>query len=257
MQKVLRIISLILVPSLTFTACGQSHMDRYKDTIQEFTRDEKSRKLMGGEGDVDDMNGCPILFEMSEWQLRKIGNEKAGNVRYIWGRDRSLIEGTMVSEGGISIDSSVKHNTKFITEQTNLNSIYIGPWHPITLTHNEGSFFNSKKITEQKQIRFFAYQKKEGGRIEYQYESMTPENKLIAEKPFSLSPSAKYAPDKFSLCVVKWTAKYGYNAVADLHKNPWFPFFSRQYLVGSGKIIDSETGKIIADKDGKFFETKE
>ncbi len=96
-------------------------------------------------------------------------------------------------------------------------------------------------------VRFFAYTGIGGGSIIYQYESQTPENKNIKEKKFSLPPNAKIAPDRFSLCVVKWTAKYGYNAVADCKKNPWFPFFSKQYLKCSGNIIDSETHKIIAE----------
>ncbi|NCA28965.1 MAG: hypothetical protein EBS92_06840 [Proteobacteria bacterium] len=28
----------------------------------------------------------------------------------------------------------------------------------------------------------------------------------------------KIAPDRFGLCVVKWTAKYGYNAIAETKK---------------------------------------
>ncbi len=60
----------------------------------------------------------------------------------------------------------------------------------------------------------------------------------------------------FGLCVVKWTAKFGYNAAADLHKNPWWPFFSSKYLVGSGKIIDSETGEVIADENGILIKSK-
>jgi len=44
---------------------------------------------------------------------------------------------------------------------------------------------------------------------------MSEENKNIKEKPFSLSPSGKIAPDRSDLCVVKWIAKFGYNAIYD------------------------------------------
>ncbi len=243
MTKFLKVILLILVSTLIITACGQRQFDRYKDTIYELTRDEKSRKLKGNENDLNDLSNCGILFNLGKWELRKSRN---------YGRDQSWIDGTMITETGFSLDFNPKQNSAFFINQKDKYLVYLGPWHSITLTRTEGSFFNSKKITEQKQIRFFAYQKKDGGRIEYQYESMTEENKNIPEKKFSLSPTSKYAPDKFSLCVVKWTAKYGYNAVADLHPNPWFPFFTREYLTGSGKIIDSQTKEIIADEKGNL-----
>lgn len=243
MKKVSKTIASILLLSLTLISCGQRQFDRYKETFHELTRDLKSRKLQGNKSDIDDLNGCGALFKLGEWELRKSKN---------CGRDQSWVKGTMITETGFSLDFNPKQNSTFFINQKDIHPVYLGPWQPITLTHSEGSFLNKKEITEQKQIRFFAYYPKEGGRIEYQYESQTEENKNIPEKKFSLSPTAKYAPDKFGLCVVKWTAKYGYNAVADLHPNPWFPLFTREYLTGSGKIIDSETGKIIADEKGNL-----
>lgn len=244
MTKILKITLLTITLSLILTACGQRQIDRYKDTIYELTRSDKNRNIKGNEGDLDDLRGCPILFKMSNWEKD--------------GRDQSWMDGTMYHGTGVSLDLPTKRgykNLNMILQDKSQYLIYLGPWRQVILKHEEGSFLNKKEITEQKQIRFFAYYPKEGGRIEYQYESMTEENKNIPEKKFSLSPTAKYAPDKFGLCVVKWTAKYGYNAVADLHKNPWFPFFTREYLTGSGKIIDSETGKIIADEKGNLVKS--
>ena len=81
---------------------------------------------------------------------------------------------------------------------------------------------------------------KEGGEIQYQYESQTKENKNILEKEFSLSPTAKYAPDRFGLCVVKWTARFGYNAVAEVEYPGFFNKIFRSNPVPTGKIIDVE-----------------
>jgi len=254
MTKILKITLLTITLSLLLTACGQRQIDRYKDTIYELTRSDKSRKINGNEGDVNDLSGCQIRFELNGWQLSEYGSGKIK--RYVWDRGVSWYNGRIISSGGNTLDFNLKQNSSFFISQKDKYLIYLGPWRQVILKHEEGSFLNKKEITEQKQIRFFAYYPKEGGRIEYQYESMTEENKNIPEKKFSLSPTAKYAPDKFSLCVVKWTAKYGYNAVVDLHKNPWFPFFTREYLTGSGKIIDSETGEVIADEKGNFVNQK-
>lgn len=249
MKKVLKIASLTLVLSLIVTACGQRQFDRYKETFLELNRDPESRNLQGSEGDVNDLSGCPYLSKLGEW--RREDDRRWG---VSWSRRNVWRRGTMSDYKIFGFDLKNDLSNKIITASDKY-PVYLGPWQPITLTHAEGSFLNKKEITEQKQIRFFAYYPKEGGRIEYQYESQTFDNKNIPEKKFSLSPTAKYAPDKFGLCVVKWTAKYGYNAVADLHKNPWFPFFSRQYLVGSGKIIDSETGETIADEKGNLVKS--
>ena len=190
------------------TGCAFDTFDMYKDSIKEDLRDPKTRKMQGGESDVDDLSGCQVKYELGRWRAME-GKFWSGT----WNRSSASIDGTMISEGNLYLDSPNKINSSKISKQS--YPVYIGPWHPITLTRTEGSFFNKKKITEQKTIRFFAYQKTEGGPIKYQYESMSDANKDIPAKPFSLSPSGKIAPDKFSLCAVKWVAKYGYNAVYD------------------------------------------
>ena len=251
MKKVLKITSLTLALALVLTACGQRQFDRYKETLHELNRDPESRKLQGNESDVNDLGGCPYLSELGSWQRE---NDKKWGIS--WFRRNAWRSGTMSDHKIFGFDIKKELSNKIIKESDKY-PVYIGPWQPLILTHTSGSFLNSQQIKEEKLIRFFAYQPKEGGPIQYQYESQTEENKFIPEKKFSLSPSSKYAPDKFSLCVVKWTAKYGYNAVADLHPNPWFPFFTREYLTGSGKIIDSETGEVIADEKGDLIKNKE
>lgn len=222
----------LIVCALQFLAssCVADTFDFYKDEFRERVRDPNTRVIKGNENDVNDLEGCPVLFEMGKWDQD--------------GRDQSWFtqEGIYHSTG-VALDLPTERgykNLNIILQDKSQYLVYIGPWRPITLTHTEGSFLNKKEIKEEKQIRFFAYQSKDGGKLSYQYESMTEDNKSIPEKPFSLSPARKYAPDKFSLCAVKWTAKYGYNAVIDLHQNPWWPYFSKEYLVGSGKIIEAK-----------------
>ena len=139
------------------------------------------------------------------------------------------------SSGGLAIFFNPKQNSAFFSKKESIQFVYIGPWQKITLTKYADGLFNFSSTKEEKTIRFFAYSDIDGGDIKYQYESQTEENKKIPEKPFSLSGSI--APDKFSLCVVKWTAKFGYNAIAEVKsKNK----FSKNYLVPTGKIIEAK-----------------
>ena len=87
---------------------------------------------------------------------------------------------------------------------------------------------------------YFATVSKQGGDIQYQYESQTEENKNILEKEFSLSATAKYAPDCLGLCVVKWTARFGYNAIAEVEYPGFFNKIFRLNPAPTGKIIDVE-----------------
>lgn len=220
-KKIIQTLAILFLLQPT-TSCAFNTLDMYKDQIHELNRDPKTRVMKGNENDLNDLSGCPILFKMEEWKNSKYGGS---NPRYIWDRATSWFDGKLVRSGGYIIDFRKEDSSLYVTKQPDLYPIYIGPWH-----------FVSKL---NKQIRFFAYQKKEGGKIYSQYESMTEENKNIKEKSFSLSPISKYAPDNFNICTIKWIAKYGYNAVADLHENPWYPL-SDKYLIGSGKIIEAK-----------------
>lgn len=243
MKKVFVVICLIQFLSGCPSLPGSERHQKEMAVIQELVRDPATRKFKGNEGDVSNLRGCGILFELGNWELRKSKN---------YGRGQSWFGGGMVTVTGFSIDFDPKKNSSFFTKQKLTHLVYIGPWRLTTLTH-KSTFPFTKPDSETKLIRFFAYQKKEGGEIRYQYESQTPENKNIKEKPFSLSPNAKYPPDNFSLCVVKWTAKYGYNAIAEVKsKNP----FSKNYLVPTGRIIDSETSEVIADDLNNPFESR-
>ena len=52
--------------------------------------------------------------------------------------------------------------------------------------------------------------------------------------------SEKWLTDRFGLCVVKWTARFGYNAVAEVEYPGFFNKIFRSNPVPTGKIIDVE-----------------
>lgn len=231
-MKNLLIIALIFLLSGCPALPGSERHNKEMEAIRELLRDPKTRSFKDTDNNPDVLYKCPILFEVGEWE--RYGEKIYKNV---WNKDSEWFDGKIVSSGGTSLDFGSLDYSHCVAKQKNLYSVYIGPWKAVTLTHKSGFFPFYKTESETKLIRFFAYQDKEGGPITYQYESQTSENKKIPEKSFSLSPTSKYAPDNFSLCVVKWTAKYGYNAIAEVKsKNP----FSKNYLVPTGKIIKAE-----------------
>ena len=246
-KKIIKILAIIfLIPILT--NCALNTFDMYQGTINELLQDPKSRIMAKGGGDVNDLKGCPYLYEMGEWE--RYGQKFYNNA---WNRDRFWFDGRIISSGGISLDFNNKQNSSYITKQSIFHPVYIGPWQSTILTKPypfsftiSHLFTNKTKFDKELRkhnyrkdikIRFFAYQPKEGGEIQYQYESMNEKNKDISEKSFNLSPSSTIAPDRFSLCVVKWTAKFGYDAIAEVKsKNSW----SKDYLVPTGKVIKTQ-----------------
>jgi hypothetical protein len=226
-----RILVTTLAILILTASCQADTFHLYKDEIKELLQDPRTRKFKGGDEDLNDLSGCPYLIELGTWLEYE---SQWGNG---WDRWNVWRSGTVNNHKVFGIREKREDLSNKILQNKSIHPVYIGPWRNITLTHTEGSFFNRKTIEEKKQIRFFAYYPKEGGNIQYQYESMNEENKSIPEKKFSLSPTAKIAPDRFSLCVVKWTARFGYNAVAEVKsKNP----FSKNYLVPTGKIIEAK-----------------
>lgn len=213
MKKVFVVI--IFLAQLTISGCQADTFHYYKYEIAELTRAPKTREIQGNEFDASDLKGCPFLFEVN-----KMEND---------GKYWKWFDGKIISSNGVALDLPTKRgykNLNMILQDKSQYLIYIGPWH------------HSSRIN--KTIRFFAYYPKEGGEIQYQYESQTEENKNIAEKSFSLSPTAKYAPNNFSLCVVKWTARFGYNAVAEVEYKGFFNKIFRLAPTSTGKIIEAK-----------------
>lgn len=215
-----KIFVIIFIIQAIISGCQVDTFHYYKEDVAELTRDQKTRKIQGNENNINDLSGCNYLLELGRWQRE---DDKKWGIswfrRNVW-RDGSVNNYKIF---GFNIKSEL--SSKITNESTNY-SIYIGPW------------YHSPRIN--KTIRFFAYYPKDGGEINYQYESQTEENKNIPEKQFSLSPTAKYAPDNFGLCVVKWTAKFGYGAVAEVEYKGFFNKIFRLSPTPTGKIIEAK-----------------
>lgn len=187
----------------------------------------------------DDLRGCPILIKMGRWRYVE-SMKRSEKGKMIWTRHQSWMyyNSTMVSETSTGIDDE-----DFIYPKDAV-FIYVGPWKDIHLEY--GWPWSKTKL--DKKIRFTAIQKKDDVRKGYiygSYEFMTPHNKAIPEQPITLYKDLP-TPEFETFCEVKWTARFGYNAIAEAKsKNP----FSKNYLVPTGRIIDSETGEIIEAKE--------
>lgn len=202
-------LQLFFATLLLTNSCSLETSDRYKDTINE-TLNPLSGKIRGVQNidDVSDMKGCQVLIKQS-WSF----DNKWG-----WGAWQEWKDNTLETHQGITADSRSLIKSSEITNKYHL--IYIGPWQ------------FSKPIN--KQIRFYSYYTKNGGEIDYQFESMNDQNKVIPQKSFNLILNSKYPPDKFGLCVTKWIANHGYNAISEVKsKNP----FSKNYLAPTGNVI--------------------
>lgn len=216
-MKLLLTVTIFIILLLT-SSCKADTFEMYKYSVREMVQNPKQRQFKESDKDLDNMRGCQYLQELGWWQMR---NDKRWGIS--WKRWNVWKDGAIESHRTFGLDSSGIVSIKILSNNS-IYPIFIGPWH------------FSPSI--QKFIRFFAYYPKEGGDIKYQYESQTPENKLIPEKKFSLSKIAKIAPDRFGLCVVKWTAKYGYNSIAEVKYNGFFNKIFRLNPIPTGKIIE-------------------
>ena len=228
----------ICLASFLTTDCRADNVVNNQNVIYVNMVHQKSgEKIEHNYNDVNDLRWCQTIYELGEWSKSKVFYD-------VWERSMASIDNGIVYEGELYLDSKNKLNSVKLINNKKFHIAYIGPWQPTTLTHTEGSFFNKKKITEEKQIRFVAYQSIDyknspalnyHGDIRYFFESMNDQNKNIPAKPLSLLPDA--VPNEVDLCVIKWNANFGYNAVAEVKsKNP----FSKNYLVPTGKVIDAK-----------------
>ena len=207
-----------------------------------------SSNTLESQNDPNNLKGCPILIEQGDWRQTSSGKKI---VTYTWGKRMVwLMANGWEIRRGVSIDAYPEIKSyHFPSHPENKNShlVYIGPW---------------KHIEElQKNIRLIGYQGKNPNRkstgIRYDYESMDERNKKIPEMTLKL---VQKTYDFDELCNIKWIAKYGYNAIAENTKElePGFwPWLLRiRYTVLTGRIIDSETGKVINPKTYKKLEPK-
>lgn len=194
--------------------------------------------------------GC-VMVELHPWKKHIDKDFRNFGVDY-WDRSWSWeeLDSPITTSNGIGLDSSTheylvenrcshenvkcppERSSTYITRRKAEDPkksdywgefIYIGPWKFVP------------KIG--KEIRLVATQGKIYGGIRSFFESKTPENSLIPEMPeIKLARSPEMNLD---YCKVLWAKTYGYNAVADLKRNPWWPWFSRNFYRGTGKIIDA------------------
>lgn len=220
LRKILSLIVMLMVA----TSCYADMMPNEQKAINELLQDTKTRKFRESDFKDNDFSGCGFLIELGEW-------ERLNNDPNIWDKNYSWINSRLdwMNHTGIYLNHHT--STPKIQSQTKLNKkrfVYIGPW-------------QYDKVIG-KEIRFFAYQDVDGANLGYQFETKTTKNSSIKERPFSLS--GKYAPNGFKLCVVKWIANYGYNAIAENHRQLrpgfWNWLFRNHELVITGNIVQAE-----------------
>lgn len=238
MNKVLT-TSVLLLLLITISSCGapnrEAHNIQWMKDNATFAKhpnyegrrsDDPMQKYMKGfnvnttkpEGEA----GC-VMVELDPWKKDDVWG---------WGRDWSWEEwnSSVISSTGIGLDSK-ERSSAYIAKRNAQNPkdpwatfIYIGPWKYVA------------KIG--KEVRFVATQSDTYGGTGSFFESKTPENATIPEMPeIKLARSPE---NNLDYCKVLWIKTYGYNAVADLQRNPWWPFFSRNYYRGTGKIIEAK-----------------
>ncbi len=207
-------------------SCKRNSIEHYQSSIDSMLQPANKTAKEQNVFDVGDMRGCGMEIEKGEWYRNK--NLFRAGVE-IWSRHVSSNEKGIIASGNEYVDANPENFSHLIAKNPKAHIVYIGPWQ---FQKNIG-----------KEIRFVAYTGSGGGHISYHFESKTPENTAIKEKPFSLPIKLSYPP-KEQLCMVKWIANFGYDAISTVKsQNP----FSRNFLVPTGRIIDAYTGELIKD----------
>ncbi len=209
----------ILLLMTSLYSCQRNSIEHYQSSIDNLLQPISKTAKEQDVRDVTDMKGCGYMKELDPWYKEKLSNgiERWGR-RSVWHEPSGI-----TSYGGFVVGYDEKKYSYNLVKNSNYHIIYIGYWQ------------YSKSIG--KEIRFIAYTGRGGGDVNYQFESINDKNKLIPQKKFYLNPNLHDVTDKFGLCVVKWIANYGYNAISEVKsRNP----FSKNYLVPTGKIIEAE-----------------
>lgn len=207
MKKLLNLISLSALILMIFSKAIFANDNEIRHVQEYQLSDQTKRNEKIKNQPLDDLEGCPILVKMGQWEYIDSIN-KSSDKKKIWTREQSW----MYPDGIISeIGTGIKGDD--FTYPKEILMIYVGPWKDIHLEY--GLLWNKTKL--DKKIRFTAFQKKNDahkGYIYGSYEFMTPENQNIPEQPIKLAKNLP-TPDFVTFCKVKWVAKHGYNGVFD------------------------------------------
>jgi hypothetical protein len=258
MRKYLKISCLLILPILSVISCKRNSIENYQSSIdnllQPISKTAKGQDVY----DVKDMRGCGTPIEKSVWYLS--GGYKKSLSRDVYIRDVSSIDGSIISSGGNTIDFNLEDHSNNLVKNPDYHIVYIGPWKEALLIDDYPFLFGflnnfktqdefnklllEKGYAHKKEIRFVAYTGRGGGHIFRHFESKTPKNIIIKERAFSLPKMNHGYPPKEHVCITKWIANFGYDAISEVKSNN---LFSRNYKVPTGKIINAYSGEVIAD----------
>lgn len=254
MRKYLKISCLLILPILSVISCKRNSIENYQSSIdnllQPISKTAKGQDVY----DVKDMRGCGYMIHIGRWVSRDGYSKKK------WGRDRQWHElPSITSYSGFSLDNPL-NSTEEIVKNPDYHIVYIGPWKEALLIDDYPFLFGflnnfktqdefnklllEKGYAHKREIRFVAYTGRGGGHIFRHFESKTPKNIIIKERAFSLPKMNHGYPPKEHVCITKWIANFGYDAISEVKSNN---LFSRNYKVPTGKIINAYSGDVIAD----------
>jgi hypothetical protein len=223
--KIKNLVKLITLLLITTSSCSfkRNSFENYQGTINEILNPNASNLAeIQNIADVRDMRGCGFDIELGSWYKNK---NLSKPWKEVWSRPVSEYDHGIIGSGNQYVDFDPKDSTPHLTKNPLIHIVYIGPWH------------YSKKVG--KEIRFVAYTGWGGGDISYQFESKTPENQNILSKEYNLPEKGK-TYQRTQICIVKWIANHGYNAIAQVRYEGIINKVFHHTPIATGKIIEVE-----------------
>ena len=216
MRKLLLILTIILLPNCKSQATEQRELQALQEIHNSV---DKIDRKMGDPHDANDLRGCPVLISLTTWGGVRADFPKSRG--YVW-RDDSWesSRGNAIDTLHYKIEDIANDNKKF-------HIVYVGPWKFVPK-------FNEK-------IRFIAFQQRGIREMDSIFYSESKTKIQLNEQPFNLKKGNREfeLPTRDTLCEVKWIAKYGYNAVAEVKYPGFFNKIFKLNPVPTGKIIEA------------------
>lgn len=209
--------------SVEVSASAEAETERAAHYLRTSSKEPLTKQM-----DMNDLSGCPILIG-NVWD--GYDSKNGAGIDQIW------LGVSWRSYSGISLDSSPENKSYNIQKSSTDKLVYVGKWQYINKIGK-----NVRLISAQATDDFYH------GSMRNYFESMDDQNKKIPATPLKLIKPTHGD----ELCILKWHNKYGYNAIAEnyrqLRPGFWNWLFRNHELVITGKVIDAETGEIIADE---------